>query len=100
MRTRAVRKGTVYVINGQKCFTTNGSVADIITVYAYTDPDKKSKGISAFVAEKGSKGLVYGRDENKMGMRGTINAELFFEDLIVPETNRIGEAKPGRGGRW
>ncbi|MBW2365559.1 MAG: acyl-CoA dehydrogenase family protein [Deltaproteobacteria bacterium] len=97
MRTRAVRKGNVYVINGQKCFTTNGSVADIITVYAYTDPDKKSKGITAFVVEKGSKGLVYGRDENKMGMRGTINAELFFEDLIVPETNRIGEEGEGVG---
>ena len=97
MRTRAVRRGNVYVINGQKCFTTNGSVADIITVYAYTDPDKKSKGITAFVVEKGSKGLVYGRDENKMGMRGTINAELFFEDLIVPETNRIGEEGEGVG---
>lgn len=97
MRTRAVRKENVYVINGQKCFTTNGSVADIITVYAYTDPDKKSKGITAFVVEKGSKGLVYGRDENKMGMRGTVNAELFFEDLIVPETNRIGEEGEGVG---
>jgi alkylation response protein AidB-like acyl-CoA dehydrogenase len=94
-RTQAVRKGNVYVINGQKCFTTNGSVADIITVFAYTDPDKKSKGISAFVVEKGSKGLVYGRDENKMGMRGTVNAELFFEDLIVPEANRIGEEGEG-----
>jgi len=97
MRTRAVRKENVYVINGQKCFTTNGSVADIITVYAYTDPAKKSKGITAFVVEKGSKGLVYGRDENKMGMRGTVNAELFFEDLIVPETNRIGEEGEGVG---
>ena len=97
MRTRAVHKGNVYVLNGQKCFTTNGSVADIITVYAYTDPDKKSKGITAFVVEKGSKGLVYGRDENKMGMRGTINAELFFEDLIVPEMNRIGEEGEGVG---
>ena len=66
-------------------------------MYAYTDPDKKSKGITAFVVEKGSKGLVYGRDENKMGMRGTINAELFFEDLIVPETNRIGEEGEGVG---
>lgn len=97
MRTRAVRKGNVYVINGQKCFTTNGSVADIITVYAYTDPDKKSKGITAFVVEKGSKGLGYGRNENKMGMRGTVNAELFFEDLIVPEANRIGEEGEGVG---
>ena len=97
MRTRAVRNGDVYTLNGQKCFTTNGSVADIITVYAYTDPDKKSKGITAFVVEKGSKGLVYGRDENKMGMRGTVNAELFFEDLIVPEANRIGEEGEGVG---
>jgi alkylation response protein AidB-like acyl-CoA dehydrogenase len=97
MRTRAVRKGNVYVINGQNCFTTNGSVADIITVYAYTAPDKKSKGITAFVVEKGSKGLVYGRDENKMGMRGTVNAELFFEDLIVPDMNRIGEEGEGVG---
>ena len=97
MRTRAVRNGDVYVMNGQKCFTTNGSVADIITVYAYTDPDKKSKGITAFVIEKGSKGLVYGRNENKMGMRGTVNAELFFEDLIVPEANRIGEEGEGVG---
>jgi alkylation response protein AidB-like acyl-CoA dehydrogenase len=95
MRTRAVRKGNVYVLNGQKCFTTNGSVADIITVFAYTDPEKKSKGITAFVVEKGLKGLAYGRNENKMGMRGTINAELFFEDLIVPEMNRIGEEGEG-----
>ena len=97
MRTRAVHKGNVYVLNGQKCFTTNGSIADVISVYAYTDPDKKSQGITAFVVEKGSKGLVYGRDENKMGMRGTVNAELFFEDLIVPEMNRIGEEGEGVG---
>ena len=97
MRTRAVHKGNEYVLNGQKCFTTNGSVADIITVYAYTDPDKGPKGISAFVVEKGSKGLTYGKNENKMGMRGTINAELFFEDLIVPEMNRIGEEGEGVG---
>ena len=97
MRTRAVHKGNVYVLNGQKCFTTNGSIADVISVYAYTNPDKKSQGITAFVVEKGSKGLVYGREENKMGMRGTVNAELFFEDLIVPEMNRIGEEGGGVG---
>ncbi|MCP4666859.1 MAG: acyl-CoA dehydrogenase [Deltaproteobacteria bacterium] len=95
MRTRAVRKGNAYVINGQKCFTTNGSVADVISLYAYTDPDKQSKGITAFVAEKGSKGLMYGKNENKMGMRGSINSELFFEDLIVPVENRIGEEGGG-----
>src|SRR5574337_77076 len=52
MKTRAVRQGDKYVINGQKCFITNGSVADVIVVYAYTDPEKGSKGISAFVVEK------------------------------------------------
>ena len=97
MRTRAVHKGNVYVINGQKCFITNGSVADVVSIYAYTDPEKKSKGISAFLVEKGSKGLIYGKNENKMGMRGSINSELFFEDMIVPEKNRIGEEGEGIG---
>ncbi|MFH1242536.1 MAG: acyl-CoA dehydrogenase family protein [Pseudomonadota bacterium] len=97
MRTRAVRKDDVYIINGQKCFITNGSVAYVLSIYAYTDPDKGAKGISAFVVEKGSKGLVYGKNENKMGMRGSINSELFFEDLVVPEKNRIGEEGTGMG---
>ncbi|UCH20734.1 MAG: acyl-CoA dehydrogenase family protein [Deltaproteobacteria bacterium] len=96
MRTRTGQKD-VYVINGQKCFITNGSVADVISLYAYTDPDKGAKGISAFVVEKGSTGLKYGRDENKMGMRGSINSELFFEDLTVPAENRIGEEGEGIG---
>ncbi len=97
LKTRAVYKGGAYVINGQKCFTTNGSIADIITVYAYTDPEKKGNGITAFVVEKGSKGLVYGKNENKMGMRGALNSQLFFEDLTVPEENRIGEDGGGAG---
>lgn len=90
MKTRAVRQGDKYVINGQKCFITNGSVADVIVVYAYTDPDKGSKGISAFVVEKGTPGLIYGRNESKMGMRGSINSELFFENMEVPAENLIG----------
>jgi alkylation response protein AidB-like acyl-CoA dehydrogenase len=95
MKTRAVRKGDHYVINGQKCFTTNGSVADVISLYAYTDPERKFKGMTAFAVEKGSKGLSYGKNENKMGMRGSINSELFFEDMIVPAGNRIGEEGDG-----
>jgi alkylation response protein AidB-like acyl-CoA dehydrogenase len=95
MRTRAVRKGDTYVLNGQKCFTTNGSIADLISVFAYTDPDKGSKGVTAFAIEKGSRGLVYGKNESKMGMRGCVNSELFFEDLIVPKENRIGEEGGG-----
>lgn len=95
MRSRAVREGDHYVINGQKCFITNGSVADLIVVYAYTDPGRKAKGISAFVVEKGTPGLIYGRDESKMGMRGSVNSELFFEDMKVPAEHRIGEEGDG-----
>jgi alkylation response protein AidB-like acyl-CoA dehydrogenase len=95
MRTRAVRKEDSYVINGQKCFITNGSVADAISLFAYTDPQKKSKGMSVFVVDRGSKGLIYGKNENKMGMRGCVNSHLFFEDLVVSAGNRIGEEGDG-----
>lgn len=95
MRSRAVRNGEGYRINGQKCFITNGSIADTISLYAYTDPEKKSKGITGFVVEKGFKGLVYGKNENKMGMRGSINSELFLEDLEVPAENVIGREGSG-----
>ncbi len=90
MRTNAVRKGDRYIVNGQKCFITNGSVADFFVLYAYTDSAKKAKGISAMVVEKGFPGLVYGKNENKMGMRGSINSELFFEDMEVPLNNLVG----------
>jgi alkylation response protein AidB-like acyl-CoA dehydrogenase len=95
MKTRARRQGDDYVIDGQKCFITNGSVADLLVVYAYTDASRGAKGISAFVVEKGTPGLGYGRNEVKMGMRGSINSELFFEGMRVPAANRIGEE--GRG---
>lgn len=95
MRTKAVKKGDRYVINGQKCFITNGSMADFFTLYAFTDAKKKARGISAFVVEKGTPGLVYGKNENKMGMRGSVNSELFFEDMEVPEENRIGDEGKG-----
>jgi alkylation response protein AidB-like acyl-CoA dehydrogenase len=95
MRTRAVKKGDRYIINGQKCFITNGSVADFFVLYAYTQPEKKAHGISAFVVQGDSPGLVYGKNENKMGMRGSINSELFFEDMEVPEENLIGDEGEG-----
>ncbi len=95
MKTSAVRDGDRYLINGRKCFITNGSVADVLTVYAYTDPAKGPRGISAFVVTKGSPGLSYGKNENKMGMRGSVNSELIFEDLSVPVANRIGEEGEG-----
>jgi alkylation response protein AidB-like acyl-CoA dehydrogenase len=97
MRTRAVRKGDTYIINGQKTFITNAPAADVISVFAYTSPEKKSKGISVFAVEKGSKGLIYGKNERKMGMKGCLNSELFFDDLVVPVENRIGEEGDGFG---
>jgi alkylation response protein AidB-like acyl-CoA dehydrogenase len=95
METVAVRKGDKYIINGQKCFITNGSVADFFVLYAYTDPAKKAKGISAFVVEKNFPGLSYGRNEDKMGMRGSINSQLFFKNLEVPAENLIGKEGDG-----
>lgn len=90
IRSQAVREGDHYRINGQKCFITNGSIADVISVYAYTDTSKGARGISAFILEKGTPGLKYGKNENKMGMRGSINSELIFEDMRVPVENRLG----------
>ena len=95
MRTRAVRKGDKYIVNGQKCFITNGSVADFFVLYAYTDPSKGARGISAFVVEKSFPGLVYGKNENKMGMRGSTNSELYFEDMEVPAENLVGAEGQG-----
>ncbi|MFH1115749.1 MAG: acyl-CoA dehydrogenase family protein [Pseudomonadota bacterium] len=95
MRTRAVRKGDKYILNGQKCFITNGSVADFFSLYAYTDASRGARGISAFVVERDFPGLVYGKNENKMGMRGSVNSELFFEDMEVPAENLIGEEGGG-----
>ncbi len=95
MKTRAVRRGDRYVLNGQKCFITNGSVADFLCVYAYTDPSRGARGLSAFVVEKGTPGLGYGRNESKMGMRGSVNSELFFADVEIPEEQRIGAEGEG-----
>ena len=97
MKTRAQKKDDRYIVNGQKCFITNGSVADFFVLFAYTDPSKKAKGISAFVVEKTFTGLVYGKNENKMGMRGSVNSELYFEDMEVPAENLVGQEGQGFG---
>jgi len=95
MRSKAAFEGSHYRINGQKCFITNGAIADVTSVYAYTDGDKGARGVSAFIVEKGTPGLKYGKNENKMGMRGTINSELLFEDMVVPAANRLGDEGEG-----
>jgi alkylation response protein AidB-like acyl-CoA dehydrogenase len=93
--TRAELRGNQYILQGEKCYAKNGSVADFLVLYAYTDRSKGSRGISAFVVEKGFPGLVPKRDENKMGMRGTIYSEILLENLGVPRENLIGQEGEG-----
>jgi len=94
-RTRAVRDGDEWVINGQKIFITNGSLADVLVVTAKTNPDKGTKGISAFIVEKGTPGFKPGRDEKKMGLKGSVTSELFFEDCRIPTVNLLGRENEG-----
>ncbi len=94
-RTRAVRDGDEWVINGQKVFITNGSIADYVVITAKTDPDKGTRGISAFIVEKGTPGFTPGRNEEKMGLRGSVTSELFFEDCRVPAENLLGRENEG-----
>jgi butyryl-CoA dehydrogenase len=95
IKTRAVKKGNKYILNGVKQFITNGEHADIAMVVACTDPDKGHKGHTAFIVEKGSPGFSAPKREDKMGIRSSITNELVFEDCEVPEANIVGE--PGRG---
>jgi cyclohex-1-ene-1-carbonyl-CoA dehydrogenase len=95
LRTRAELRGDQYILQGEKCFAKNGSVADFLVLYAYTDRSKGSHGVSALVVEKGAPGLVFRRNENKMGMRGTIYSEIFLENLAVPRENLIGQEGEG-----
>ncbi|HEY8868925.1 MAG TPA: acyl-CoA dehydrogenase family protein [Candidatus Limnocylindrales bacterium] len=90
-RTTAVRDGDEYLISGSKRFITHGSIADIVTVFAVTDPEAaRHRRLSCFVVEKGSPGFSVARLEHKMGIRGSPTAELAFERVRVPEANRIG----------
>lgn len=95
MRTRAVKKGDKYVLNGTKMFITNGPVADVGVVYAKTNPDAGPKGISAFIVEKDFPGFSRGKSLKKMGVRGSPTGELIFEDMEVPAENLLGEENNG-----
>jgi acyl-CoA dehydrogenase len=95
LKTRAERVGDEYVINGSKCFITNGGVAELYVVFALTDPEKGARGMSAFIMPKDTKGIVIGKEEDKMGHRASNTCELFFEDAKVPAANLI--AKEGLG---
>ena len=95
MRTRAIRKGDRYVLNGSKMWITNGPDAEVLVVYAKTDPDAGSRGITAFLIEKGMAGFSTAQKLDKLGMRGSNTSELVFEDCEVPAENVISE--PGQG---
>jgi alkylation response protein AidB-like acyl-CoA dehydrogenase len=95
MRCRAEKRGDTYVLNGSKIWITQGGVADVISVFAVTDPEKGSNGISAFVVEKGFPGFKVGKLEKKMGIRGSPTVELIFEDCIVPAENLLGPEGTG-----
>ena len=90
MRTRADKKGGRYILNGSKMWITNGPVADTLVIYAKTDPTAGSRGITAFIVEKGMKGFAPAQKLDKLGMRGSDTSELVFTDCEVPEENVLG----------
>jgi len=95
LRTHAVRDGNEWVINGQKMWITSGGVADIIVVAAATDPSRGVRGISNFLVEAGNPGFRVGKNEPKMGLKGSITSQLFFEDCRVPADALLGEEGGG-----
>jgi alkylation response protein AidB-like acyl-CoA dehydrogenase len=95
VRTKAVLEGDHYVINGRKCFITNGGVADFYTVFTTTHSVKRIEGITGFVVEKGTPGLTVGKTEEKMGIRGSNTTEVILEDVKVPVNQRIGDEGTG-----
>jgi butyryl-CoA dehydrogenase len=94
-QTTAILIGDKYVVNGTKRFITSGSIADIIVFTATKDPSLGYPGISAFVVEKGTPGFSPGKDEVKLGLRGSITSELIFEDCKIPKENLLGEESDG-----
>ena len=95
LKTVATKKGNKFILNGSKAFTTHGASAETLVVMAITDKGKKSKGISAFILEKGMPGLIVGKKENKLGMRASETVQLTFENCEVPEENLLGEEGMG-----
>lgn len=96
IKTSAVKKGDKWVINGMKNWITNGAIADVFTVLAVTDKEKRARGgITAFIVEKDAPGFSVGRVDEKMGQHGSITSELIFEDCTIPEENVIGDVGDG-----
>jgi alkylation response protein AidB-like acyl-CoA dehydrogenase len=94
-RTTAVRKGDRWVLNGNKTFITNGQYADVSVIIAVTDKSQGTRGLSAFVVEKGTPGFRAGKKENKLGLRASDTSELIFEDCEIPAENLLGQEGSG-----
>ena len=94
-KTTAKKDGDFYILNGTKCFITNGGVAEIYTVIAMTDKSRGSRGASAFIVEKGTPGFSFGKKENKMGIRASATCELIFQDCKIPKENLLGKEGAG-----
>lgn len=95
LKTKAIKVGDEYVLNGSKCFISNGGIASQYVVFALTEPDKGARGMSAFIVPRESSGLTIGKEEDKMGHRASNTVELYFEDVKVPAENLLG--KEGKG---
>ncbi|CAM3768469.1 acyl-CoA dehydrogenase [Alkalicoccus chagannorensis] len=95
MKTTAVRDGDDYILNGSKVWITNGGEADYYIVFALTEPEKRHKGITAFIVEKGMEGFSMGKKEKKLGIRSSPTLEIIMEDVRVPAFNRLGDEGQG-----
>ena len=95
IKTKAIQNGDHYILNGSKLFITNGGVADLYIVFAVTNSKLTTRGITAFIVEKNTPGLIFGKDEPKMGLHGSRTLQVNFENMKVPIENRLG--KEGEG---
>ncbi len=95
IKTTAQKEKKDYLLNGRKCFITHGSIAHLYAAFALTAPKKGNEGISAFVVERETPGLLFGRKEEKLGMRGVVTTDVIFENCRIPEENRLGDEGEG-----
>ena len=95
MRTLAKEDGDNFILNGSKAWISNGEVADIYLVLAQTDPEKKHKGVTAFIVEKGTEGLSFGKPEDKLGIRASSTTQMHFDNCKVPKENVLGNVGDG-----
>ena len=95
VKSTARLEGDHYVLEGQKCFITNGGVGDVYLVFASTDPTQGSRGLSCFIVEKGAPGLSFGKPENKMGIRASQTTDVYLDKVPVPVGNRLGAEGEG-----